>query len=112
MRNLALAVVLAAPLVAVVLALPVSSGHPPRCGTVTPGIGSFCVNWNPGLGRYENPPPGVPADFSRALPEDLASVDFRPSLAVEVVVVTVPALWLLLRLVQRRRRPSSAPPAT
>ncbi len=47
--------------------------HPPRCSTVESGgtvVQSFCIAYDPALGRYETPRAGVPADYGRILPRE------------------------------------------
>ena len=96
MRRLAAALLLAIALVVPTVAfLPQLSWYPPRCSTAT-GVGDFCINYVPELGRYEVPPAGVPADFARV---DLAAsgvIDLRPALGLLLFFLALPALWIVL----------------
>ena len=89
----------------------VRTGHAPRCSYAT-GVGDFCVSWNPALGQYDPPPPGVPADFSRATPDDGDTL-FLATYAALVFVGTAVTTWLLLALfgaIRRRPRPEGSDP--
>jgi hypothetical protein len=55
---------------AIALALPPSVLYRDYCSTLPLREGQltaqpFCISYDPALGRYENPPPEVPADVSR-----------------------------------------------
>jgi hypothetical protein len=99
-------VLLVSALIAAAVALAVSPRlpeflHPPLCSTVESGgvvIKSFCISWDPSMGRYETPPPGVPADYgSRVRP----TVD-PAALAVLIFLGITTALWAVVTLLVRR----------
>ena len=77
--------------------------YPDRCGAMpaaieTANVGQFCVAYDPDLGRYEDPPAGVPADVSRP-PEfvvDTASVRIVTGISVSLVVLVM-TNWIYRR---------------
>ena len=71
MRGAAVSILLAGAITLAVYPRLLGPLPPPRCGTVEAGgavIQSFCINYDPALGRYETPPSGVPADFALVRP--------------------------------------------
>jgi hypothetical protein len=86
----------------------VTATHPDRCSYVGSGdvvTMTFCVRFDQQLERYEYPPPGVPADFSRP---DPAGLNQDRVLDVLLFSVMAPMAWVCVttanRLVKRRRR--------
>lgn len=75
--------------------------HPPLCSTVDTGgvvVNTFCISWDPDLGRYETPPAGVPADYGR--PPYPPTID--PALLVVCIFFGATTLiWAALSLAGR-----------
>ena len=106
MRRLGPAAVLAALIaVAAVAAIPSSAAHPPRCSWAT-GVGDFCIHFVPALGRYELPPPGVPADMARVDPAEARMPDARPYMALSIFVGLMGLMWAALALTRRMKGPA------
>jgi hypothetical protein len=42
-----------------------STSYPEYCGNAS-AVSTFCINYDPELGRYECPPPSIPCDVVRA----------------------------------------------
>src|SRR5438094_3392902 len=75
--------------------------HPPRCSWAS-DYGDFCVTWNDDLGRYNPPPDGIPADFSRPEPtRDAPRNPWIPAAAILLVVASF--TWLGTRAILARR---------
>jgi len=99
-------VLLVSALIAVAIALavsPILPGflHPPLCSTVEAGgsvVESFCISWDPSLGRYETPPPGVPADYGSRFQSTIDPA----ALAVLIFLGVMTVLWAVITLVSRR----------
>ena len=101
MRRFGLAVAFAAVVaVASVAAIPSSAPHPPRCSWAT-GVGDFCLQYVPALGRYELPPPGIPADMTLVDPADSRTSDARPLMALSIFVGLLGLMWASLTLASR-----------
>lgn len=101
------ALVVAAAVVALLparLLFPAYCSDYPSANGVPIQPGQWCINYDEGLGRYENPPAGVPADISRA-----ATSSARPDY-VRVVIGSIAfalvwfASWWLLGRFGRRPR--------
>lgn len=111
MRRIAasLAVGLAIAVAVVPLVWPsVYATHPPLCSWAS-NYGDFCVEWNAALGRYNPPPGGIPADFSRLDPVRDAPRD--PLLLAALVFGGASGLtWLLLVAISRLARVLRRPP--
>jgi hypothetical protein len=94
----------AAAAVLVVVVLPAIAGYlrPPLCSTVESGgvvVQSFCISWDATLGRYQTPPPGVPADYGVRLPAGI-----EPTLVAALLFVAATfTFWLGLSIVARWR---------
>jgi hypothetical protein len=108
----ALVIALPAALVAacaVALSLPPAPPvYPPEvCSWVSHdgNVSEFCIQWNPALGRYNDPPPGVPADFATNMTRS-ATRTAQPDttqFAVAAVVFTLVfiGLWAVLSIISR-----------
>jgi hypothetical protein len=78
------------------------AAHPARCSWAS-GYGDFCVEWNAELGRYDPPPAGIPADFSR--PDPVLDAPHDPWLPATFVFVGASSLaWLVLSALARLPR--------
>jgi hypothetical protein len=74
--------------------------HPPMCSRVESGgvvVQSFCISWDPALGRYQIPPPGVPADYGARIPSTIDPAVLAALLFVAGSLV----LWIGLSIVVR-----------
>jgi hypothetical protein len=74
--------------------------HPPMCSTVDSGgvvLQSFCISWDPALGRYQLPPPGVPADYGARFPSTIDPAVLAALLFVAATLVS----WMGLAIVAR-----------
>jgi|SRR5450759_352453 hypothetical protein len=114
MRRIAMSLVVGlaiAVAVAPVVWRSVYAVHPPLCSWAS-NYGDFCVEWNPELGRYNPPPDGIPADFSRPDPfRDAPQDPLVP--AAMIFMVSTGLTWLTLtaigRLALLLRRPPRGP---
>lgn len=78
------------------------AGHPPRCSWAS-NYGDFCVEWNDVLGRYNPPPAGIPADFSRPDPGRDAAVSSLAAIAL-VFGSTAGIAWAAMTATAAARR--------
>ena len=75
--------------------------HSPRCPTVEAGgvvVRTFCISYDPALGRYETPPAGVPADYDVLRPGQYPN---ERAVAAAVVVGVAAVLATIIRWIQR-----------
>ena len=88
---------------------PPSTAYPEYCAPAS-ATDTFCINYDPQLGRYECPPRGLPCDVVRAA---MASESTQqPTLADRVGAGAIGFLltclaWAVGSIVFRRRRPRS-----
>jgi hypothetical protein len=80
---------------------------PARCSWVSHdgNYSEFCIRYIPALGRYEDPPQFVPADFARLYPPgvDAEPHAFRATVAVILFALLFVGLSAVLRIVSRRQ---------
>lgn len=58
--------------------------------------GQWCINYDPNLGRYENPPAAVPADMSQAATASARPNDVRLVIGAATLLLVATASWWLL----------------
>jgi hypothetical protein len=77
--------------------------HPPMCSSVESGgvvVQSFCIAWDPRLGRYEIPPPGVPADYGARFPPTIDPA----ALAALLFIGLTTLLWVGISVARHTRK--------
>lgn len=92
---------------AMVSALPDAVAYPDRCSAypTVDGVpthpGQFCLHYVPAIGRYENPPAGIPADISRVDPTPGGLEGVRIVAGIFAFYVAFLATWLVIPFVIR-----------
>lgn len=87
----------------VAVLLPATLLYPKYCGTypsangVPIQTGQWCIEFNPSLGRYGDPPPNVPADMSQAATADAHPDNVRLLVGSAVFVLLLVGGWSVLR---------------
>ncbi|HET7183012.1 MAG TPA: hypothetical protein VFI15_12340 [Candidatus Limnocylindrales bacterium] len=85
---------------AVAVTLPPNVVYPDYC-TTTANSGTFCISYDPALGRYENPPADVPADVSAFATSTARPDQIRAVIGAAVFAALVALGWVAGRI--RRR---------
>ena len=87
---------------AVAWALPTMLLYPEQC-TFASNVGAFCIEYDPSLGRYEAPPPAVPADFARSVTDNAHPNNFRIAYGALAFALAFGGIWTVMRSRERRR---------